>query len=54
MASYSERDLSLIPEITFTFVESYIKDNKHSSGNKSINKGYKFYSESYIGSLKGK
>lgn len=52
--SYSDRDTSFIPDITFSFVESYIKANKFSSGNKSIHSGYKFYSEGYIHSLKGK
>ena len=54
MASYSDRDASIIPNISFSFVETYIKANKHSSGNKSINKGFKFYSEGYIHNLKGK
>ena len=54
MASYSGRDLSLLPSFNFTFVENYIKSNKFSSGNKSINKGFKFYSEGYIHDLKGK
>ena len=57
MASYSGRDLSLLPSFNFTFVEHvehYIKTNKFSSGNKSINKGFKFYSEGYIHDLKGK
>ena len=52
--SYSERDISLIPNITFSFVESYIKSTKKSSGDKSINKGYKYFSEGYIQDLKGK
>lgn len=54
MASYSDRDLSYLPSFNFTFVENNIKTNKFSSGNKSINKGFKFYSEGYIHDLKGK
>ncbi|KAJ8307894.1 hypothetical protein KUTeg_014541 [Tegillarca granosa] len=53
MASlYSDRDLNLIPELTFAFVENYIKENKFSSGKKSINKGFKYFSEGYIKDLK--
>jgi len=26
--NYSNRDLDLIPDLTFTFVENYIKSNK--------------------------
>ena len=54
MASYSDRDISLIPNVTFSFVENYIKCNKISSGQKSINKGFKYFSEGYIHELKGK
>ncbi|KAJ8305226.1 hypothetical protein KUTeg_017218 [Tegillarca granosa] len=50
--SYSERDLDIIPEITFCFVENYIKSKKDSSGKKSINKGFKYFSEGYITELK--
>ena len=51
--AYSDRDTSIIPDIKFSFVEEYIKTNKFSSGQKSVNKGFKYYSESYIHSLKG-
>lgn len=35
MASlYSDKDLNLIPELTFAFVENYIKENKFSSRKK--------------------
>lgn len=51
--SYSERDLDFVPVITFTFIEQYIKSNKKSSGEKSMNKGYKYFSESYIEDLRG-
>lgn len=54
MASlYSDKDLNLIPELTFAFVENYIKENKFSSRKKSINKGFKYFSEGYIKDLKG-
>ena len=29
--NYNNRDLDLIPDLTFTFVENYIKSNKSSS-----------------------
>ncbi|XP_052798027.1 uncharacterized protein LOC128230070 [Mya arenaria] len=51
-ASYSHHDLDLIPQLTFSFIENYVKDNKTSSGEKSIDKGFKYYSESYIQDLK--
>ena len=51
--AYNDRDTGIIPDIKFSFVEEYIKTNKFSSGQKSINKGFKYYSESYIHSLKG-
>ncbi|XP_045178965.2 uncharacterized protein LOC123538734 [Mercenaria mercenaria] len=51
-SSYSDRDIGLIPAITFSFVENYIKCNKFSSGNKSINQGFKLYNEGYIHKLK--
>lgn len=53
MASYSNRDISLIPDISFSFVESYIRTCRDSSGDKSINKGFKYYSEGFVHDLKG-
>ena len=53
-ASYSERDLDLIPHFTFSFAENYIKSRKKSSGQKVFNKGFKYFSESYYMDLKGK
>jgi len=35
---YNERDLDIIPDLTFTFVENYVKSCKSSSGQKSVNK----------------
>ena len=51
--NYSNTYLDLIPHLTFTFVENYIKSNKSSSSQKSINKGFKYFSEGYIQDLKG-
>ena len=53
-ASYSDRDLDLIPFLTFSFVEDYVKSKKASSGDSHISKGYKYFSEKYIHDLKGK
>ena len=53
-SNYNYRDLDLIPDLTFTFVEQYIKSNKHSSGEKPINKGFKYFSEGYVHDIKGK
>lgn len=50
---YNERDLDIIPDLTFTFVENYVKSCKSSSGQKSVNKGFKYFSEGYIHDLKG-
>lgn len=53
MSAYSEIDLSLVPEINFSFVELYIKQNKGSTGQKSLNKGFKYFCEGYIHDLRG-
>jgi hypothetical protein len=50
---YNERDLDIIPYLTFTFVENYEKSCKSSSGKKSVNKRFKYFSEGYIHDLKG-
>ena len=36
MSTYSKRDLSLVPFMAFSFVESYIKSHKVSSGGKVL------------------
>ena len=45
---YNERDLDIIPDLTLSFVENYVKSCKSSSGQKSVNKGFKYFSEGYI------
>ena len=52
--SYSNRDLDLIPDINFTFVEKYVTDNTKSSGERHKSKGHKYFSENYIHDLTGK
>jgi len=54
MSAYSEVDLALVPEISFSFVELYIKQNKGSSAQKQLNKGFKYFCEGYIHNLRGK
>lgn len=53
MATYSARDLSLVPHFTFSFVEDYIKEVKKSSGSKSIDRGFKYFSENFVHGLSG-
>lgn len=54
MTAYSEVDLSLFPDINFSFVELNIKQNKGSSDQNSPNKGFKYFFEGYIRGLRGK
>jgi len=53
MAAYSNRDLSLVPNVSFSLVEEFIKPHTGASGNKSISKGFKYFSEGYVHDLKG-
>ena len=52
--AYSDRDLDFVPYFTFSYVESYIKSMKKSSGQKTFNKGFKYFHEGYYQELKGK
>ena len=40
--------------ISFGFVENYVKSYKTSSGDKPVNKIFKYFSEGYIQDLRGK
>ena len=52
MASVSkECDLSIVPYFTHAFVEKYVKLKSASSGESYIDKGYKYFSEGYIGQI---
>ena len=53
-SSYSDRDLDFVPYLTFSYVENYIKSMKKSSGQKTFNKGFKYFYEGYYQDLKGK
>jgi hypothetical protein len=44
----STRDLSKLPDISFTFVEYFIKGHGTSSGKEQMAKGFKYYSEEYV------
>lgn len=53
-ASYSDWDLDLIPNLTFSTVKDYIKNKKASSGENHMSKGYKYFSKGYVEDLKRK
>ena len=53
MATYSKRDLSSVPFMSFSFVESYIKSLKASSGGKPISRGFMYFLESFVHDLQG-
>ncbi|XP_056016152.1 uncharacterized protein LOC125677134 [Ostrea edulis] len=46
------RDLSIVPLITFGFVEETIKTLNKSEGCKEVSKGYKYFSEKYISDIR--
>jgi len=53
MAAYSNRDLSLVPNVSFSLIVEFFKSHTGASGNKSISKGFKYFSEGYVHDLKG-
>ena len=52
--SYSDCDLFVVPNISFNFVENYVRSSNKASGESYISKGYKYFSEHYIFGIKGK
>ncbi len=54
MASYSNRDLSLIPKFNFSAVDNYVKQMSSNSGDKHISKGVKYYKEGFVHDITGK
>jgi hypothetical protein len=50
----STRDLSKLPDISFTFVDDFIKGHGTSSGKEQMAEGFKYYSEDYVHSISGK
>lgn len=45
------RDLSLVPDISFSFVEKFIQKSSSSSGREQMTKGFKYYSEEFVHSV---
>ena len=50
----ASRDLRVLPEITFCFVENFITDGSKSLGEKEISKGDKYFSERYVTNITSK
>ncbi|CAG2189628.1 unnamed protein product [Mytilus edulis] len=50
----SSKDLSHLPDISFAFVEEFIRKHSQSSGKEQMTKGFKYYSEEYVHSVSGK
>ncbi|CAG2198744.1 unnamed protein product [Mytilus edulis] len=46
--SCGTHDLTIVPPITFGFVEDVIKGSSQSLGIKEVSKGYKYFSEKYV------
>ncbi len=46
------RDLACVPQISFGFVEEYVTEKSKSSGESHISKGYKYFSEAFIHSIR--
>ncbi|XP_063426804.1 uncharacterized protein LOC134710375 [Mytilus trossulus] len=44
----SSRDLTILPDLTFGFVESSVKSSSKSLGVKEMSKGYKYFAEKYV------
>ena len=44
--TYSDHDLLIVPEFTYSFVENYIRNKNKASGNAYLGKGHKDFSES--------
>lgn len=49
----TSRDLSVVPTITFGFVEDIVRKCSKSDGAKEITKGYKYFSEKYVTDVRG-
>ena len=53
-SSIATSDLSSLPDLNFSFVESFLEKQSKSSGREQMNKGFKYYSEGYIHAIKRK
>ena len=47
------RDLSIVPRIDFSLVESYTKAISKASGKSHIDKGFKYFHEAYVHNIAG-
>ena len=45
-------DLSILSDISFTYSGKFISENSSSSGKEQMSKGFKYYSEGYVYSIK--
>ena len=50
----ASRDLRVVKEITFGFVENFITEGSKSLGAKEISKGYKYFCERYVTNITNK
>ena len=50
----SELDLTVVPALTFEFVDDYAMAKSQASGQRHQTKGYKYFGEGYIHGVKGK
>lgn len=50
----ANKDLKIVPNLTFGCVESYMKSVSQSLGDKELTKGYKYFCEKYVTNITGK
>lgn len=50
----ANKDLTIVPNLTFGCVESYMKSVSQSLGDKELTKGYKYFCEKYVTNITGK
>ena len=50
----SELDLTVVPALTFEFVDDYAMTKSQASGQRHQTEGYKYFGERYIHGVKGK
>lgn len=48
------KDLTSVPDLTFGYVESYVKNVSQSLWDKELSKGYKYFCEKYVTNISGK
>lgn len=50
----ANKDLTIVPKLTFGCIESYMKSVSQSLGDKELTKGYKYFCEKYVTNITGK